>query len=271
MPRWNSQSPGAARLRAAWGGMGLLVLLTGAIVFARALAYPYRTRPLSAADLAALRANTPPGMALVPGGFCRIGTDDADADDDVKPARRAYVPSFYIDRLEVTRAEFHEFDPSYPVSHGQENLPATHITYDQAAAYAAWAGKRLPTEEEWEKAARGTDGRRYPWGDIWEARRVAQRPRPKLPDLLGANSFGPVDAPSGQACFSEPTRMRPVGSVPAGVSPYGCYDMAGSAWEWVQGHYNGNPEQRILRGGAIGYGERACRTYARAIEGSGAT
>jgi formylglycine-generating enzyme required for sulfatase activity len=72
-------------------------------------------------------------------------------------------------------------------------------------------------------------------------------------------------------CPLKPARVRPVGSVPAGASPYGCLDMAGNAWEWVQGFYQGNPQQRILRGGAVGYGERSCRTYARSVEGSGAT
>ncbi len=67
------------------------------------------------------------------------------------------------------------------------------------------------------------------------------------------------------------SRVRRVGSIPAGASPYGCLDMAGNAWEWVQGFYNNNPDQRIIRGGAVGYGQRACRSDVRAIEGSGAT
>ncbi len=208
-------------------------------------------------------------MVLVPAGYCLIGTNDADADEDVRPMRRVFVPSFYMDLHEVTCLEFHQFDPSYPIVRGQESFPATHITFDQAAAYAKWAGKRLPTEEEWEKAARGTDGRRYPWGNVWDARRVAQ-----LPAHTGVGSKAPPAAPTlanGKVCYVGPSRMRPVGSVPEGVSPYGCYDMAGNAWEWVQGYYNGNAEQRILRGGAVGYGERACRTYNRAIEGAGDT
>jgi formylglycine-generating enzyme required for sulfatase activity len=233
----------------------------------------------SAAESAALRAHTPPGMTPVPGGYCWLGTDDADADEDVKPKRRVFLPSFYIDIHEVTNAEFHRFDPAHTFAMGLGNLPVTGVTYDQAAAYATWAGKRLPTEEEWEKAARGTDGRRYPWGDAWEARRVAQRARRTpptghvvhIPSIRVLESFrGQPSADSG-SCSGGPPRVRPVRSVPDGVSPYGCYDMAGNAWEWVQGHYDGNQEQRILRGGAVGYGERACRTYERAIEGSGAT
>ena len=76
---------------------------------------------------------------------------------------------------------------------------------------------------------------------------------------------------TGRLCYSGPQRVQAVGSVSLGVSPYGCYDMAGNAWEWVQGFYNGDSEKRILRGGAVGYGERAHRTYERAIEGAGAT
>jgi formylglycine-generating enzyme required for sulfatase activity len=246
-----------------------LLALAGAVVVVGTAWHRRAWQPASAAQVAALRARAPAGMVLVPGSDCWIGSNDPDADEDVKPMRRMFVPSFYIDRQEVTRAAFQRFDPSYPVAPGQENLPATHITYAQATAYAAWAGKRLPTEEEWEKAARGTDGRRYPWGNVWDALRVAQRPAHAAsgPETL----LNAVAAPVGKVCYVGPSRMQAVGSVPEGISPYGCEDMAGNAWEWVQGYYNGNPEQRILRGGAVGYGERACRTYARAIEGAGDT
>ena len=223
-------------------------------------------RPVTAAQANALRLHTPPGMAAVPGGECWLGSDDADADDDVKPKRRVNVSSYYIDVHEVTNEEFRRFDANHTIVSGQARLPATNITYDQAAAYAKWAGKRLPTEAEWEKAARGTDGRRYPWGDLWDPRKVAPRAR------RGKES-APLPAPTvgGKFCFLGPARTQTVGSVPSGVSPYGCVDMAGNAWEWVQGNYNGNPDQRILRGGAVGYGERACRTYNHAIEGAGDT
>jgi formylglycine-generating enzyme required for sulfatase activity len=197
---------------------------------------------------AAERARTPQGMVYVPGGDCLMGSNDADADDDGKPFRRVFVPSFYMDRTEVTNAEFKRFRPSHPYPKGEDNLPVTNVTYDDAAAYARWAGKRLPTEEEWEKAARGADGRRYPWGNQWDAKRVAARAKRK-------------------GC----SRVQPVGSVSSGASPHGCLDMAGNAWEWVQGFYQGNRHQRILRGGAVGYGEKACRTYARGVEGAEAT
>ena len=223
-------------------------------------------RPVTAAQVNALRLHTPPGMAAVPGGECWLGSDDEDADDDVKPKRRVNVSSYYIDVHEVTNEEFHRFDANHIFTAGQARLPATNITYDQATGYAKWAGKRLPSEAEWEKAARGMDGRRYPWGDVWDPRRVAPRAH------HGKEAAPPPTAPAnGKFCSLGPARTQPVGSVPSGVSPYGCVDMAGNAWEWVQGNYNGNPAQRILRGGAVGYGERACRTYNRAIEGSGDT
>ncbi len=208
---------------------------------------------------------TPIGMVYVPGSYCIIGSNDADADDDVKPAHRQFVPSFYIDRTEVTNTEFRKFRSDFEFPASEANLPATNITKSEAQAYCMWAGKRLPTNDEWEKAARGTDGRRYPWGDVWNANFVAKRG--------GAGSKFPLQltrTKPGQ-CALGAARVQKVGSIPASLSPYGCVDMAGNAWEWVSNLYNDNLQQSILRGGAVGYTERSMRTYNRAIEGSGDT
>lgn len=212
------------------------------------------------------RERTPTGMVYVPGGWFLSGTNDDDGDEDQRPVRRSFVPSFYIGRTEVTNREYRRFKEDHTYPEGEDELPVTNVTYDEADSYARWTGGRLPTESEWEKAARGTDGRRYPWGNLWDASRTAARNR---------TSYSPQPAAVAEkkpgVCLIGPSRVRPVGSVPSGVSPYGCVDMAGNAWEWVQGYYHGNPEQRILRGGAVGYGERANRTYYRGIEGAGAT
>lgn len=222
--------------------------------------------PPSASVQDAERARTPPGMVYVPGGWCFLGTDDPDAEDSVRPRRKVFVPSFYIDRTEVTCEAFQKFDPTYAFKKGNEKLPATAITFAQADAYARWAGKSVPTEAQWEKAARGTDGRRYPWGDVWDPKRVARRGK-----TLGVPVPEELKDKPTNACKLSPARVQPVGSVPAGASPYGCLDMAGNAWEWVAENYLGNPEMRILRGGAVGYSERACRTYLQAVEGSATT
>ena len=158
------------------------------------------------------------------------------------PAHVVYVDAFYIDRYKVTNRDFVEFlnalgahtfacdgfhcasirysssppNPDSPifVEHGQygidpgfETLPTESVTWYGAAAYCAWLGKRLPTEAEWEKAARGTDGRLYPWGNEWQW----------IPDA--------------------PRAPYPVGSQPANVSPYGVYDVLGNKLEWVQDWY----------------------------------
>jgi formylglycine-generating enzyme required for sulfatase activity len=211
-------------------------------------------------------AAVPAGMIYVPGGEAIIGTDDADADDDARPLRRRFVPSFYIDRLEVTNEQYRRFKPEHQFGPGEERVPVTNVTYDEAAAYAAWVGKRLPTEAEWEKAARGGDDRRYPWGDRWDTALVA----PRVRRTASSKGSPPKGAQSGPP-HCPPSRLAVVGLRREGASPYGCLDMAGNAWEWVQGFYQGNRHQRILRGGAVGYGERACRTYGRAIEGAAAT
>ena len=130
-----------------------------------------------------------------------LGSDDPDTDEERRPQQRRFVPDFYIDRLEVTNAEFKRFRPSRTFPKGEESLPATDILYADAEAYAKWAGKRLPTEDEWEKAARGTDGRRFPWGSTWEKNKVALR----------------AERPTKKACGTY-SRVRPVGSVPTLMS-----------------------------------------------------
>ncbi len=198
---------------------------------------------------------TPEGMVLIPAGTALVGTDDTEADEERRPLHKVNLPAFFLDRTEVTNTEFARFRPAHSFDPSQAQLPATGVTYEDAEAYAKWAGKRLPTEDEWEKAARGTDGRAFPWGSAWDKKKVAARALKSTQKL---------------AC-GKPSRVRPVGSVPSGMSPYGCLDMAGNAWEWVQGHPNGNLSQRLIKGGAVGYSERGCRTYERGIEGAKAT
>ena len=221
----------------------------------------------SASETARLKEIAPPRMALIPAGEFWAGTDEEDADEDAKPKRKVFLPSYYMDKYEVTNREYQLFDPKHPFAKGDEELPVSAVTYDEAFAYAKWAGKRLPTNDEWEKAARGVDGRKYPWGNDWSASKVAKRrrtnPKDKAPETDSTLK--------SKACHVGPSRLQPGGSVPESVSPFGCYDMAGNAWEWVQGYFNDDSTKRILRGGAVGYGERACRTYIRSVEGAGDT
>ena len=185
-------------------------------------------------------------MVLVPAGEFLMGSEGW---YDTKPAHQVYLDAFYIDTYEVTNALYQKFAqttgrqaPPYwkDVKYNSPNQPVVGVTWDDAAAYCHWAHKRLPTEAEWEKAARGTDGRTYPWGNQWDKAR--------------ANSAG-----------GGPGRPTPVGSYEGGKSPYGVYDMAGNVWEWVADWYdvnyyqtspNRNPRgpetgnTRVLRGGS---------------------
>ncbi|HET9403068.1 MAG TPA: SUMF1/EgtB/PvdO family nonheme iron enzyme [Burkholderiales bacterium] len=180
-------------------------------------------------------------MAAIPAGPFTMGSDEGPADE--RPAHRLTLAAYLIDRYPVTNARFAEFlnaigpfnarqerlfdfdDPDARVHrvHGKwvadagfEQHPVVEVTWAGARDYCAWRGKRLPSEAEWEKAARGTDGRRYPWGNSTPDRSRAQF----------------------SARFNE---TAPVGAFPAGASPYGVRDMAGNAWEWVSSAYRPYP------------------------------
>jgi len=195
----------------------------------------------------------PDGMVLIPGGEFTMGADDLEPDS--RPVHRVNVSTFYMDRYQVTNAQYrkcvegggclppkdhHAFDDPNRATH-----PVVNVTWTQARTYCHWKGKRLPTEAEWEKAARGTDARRYPWG----------------------NSAAPLThrVKSGETKVAA-NGTEPVGSQPGNVSPYGVFDMVGSVSEWVkdwygEDFYQVSPAQdpqgpvrgafRVLRGGEL--------------------
>lgn len=197
-------------------------------------------------------------MILVSEGNFSMGSDTGNWDES--PQREVWVDAFLMDEFPVTQAEYKRFvdDAAYPppslglawsapydwkgnlFPEGRENHPVVLVSWLDAQAYCEWAGKRLPTEAEWEKAARGTDGRTWPWGNEWNTQKCA---------CSGAGD------------------VLKLGGFPNGVSPFGCQEMAGNVWEWIQDWYDGkyyskapsrNPQgpmassdgERVLKGGA---------------------
>jgi iron(II)-dependent oxidoreductase len=181
------------------------------------------------------------GMVNIPAGSFTMGNTNGPADE--QPAHQVTLPAFSIDRHPVTNAEFAMFlnavgpfntknerlfdvqDPDARIGQvgarwaahaGYERHPVVEVSWAGARDYCAWRGKRLPTEAEWEKAARGTDARKYPWGSAPPDRTRAQH----------------------NAEFNE---TAPVDRFPAGASPYGVQDLAGNAWEWVSSAYRAYP------------------------------
>jgi formylglycine-generating enzyme len=145
------------------------------------------------------------------------------------------VDVFYIDKYPITNSQYEKFmdetgynEPAFwrDKRFNNTNQPVVGVSWDDAIAYANWAGKRLPEEKEWEKAARGTDGRVYPWGNA-------------KPD----KSFAVFDLDISKGAPTD------VGTHPTGVSPYGCYDMSGNVWEWCQEWFT-EGKYRVVRGGS---------------------
>ena len=230
---------------------------------------------LAACDQSSASSVPPEDMVLIPAGQFIMGTNSKEANTDQKPAHTVYLDAFYIDKHEVTNAQYEKFilaggykkrefwteegwnfiqkfqfdadewhQIETPLQYGENSVstepdhPVIGVSWYEANAYAAWAGKRLPTEAEWEKAARGTDGRIYPWGNETDFSKLSY--------------------------FPHVVKVQTVGSFGNGASPYGVLDMAGSVWEWCADWYNEscypqgsrkNPtgpddgEYRVLRGG----------------------
>lgn len=164
------------------------------------------------------------GMTLlfVPEGTFEMGVDVGWKDDE--PAHIVYLDAFWIDQTEVTNDQYRKCvqdgvcnEPSNTASYNDAvyaNHPVVYVNWHEANDYCAWANRRLPTEAEWEKAARGTDARKYPWGD-------------EEVDCSKANY---------KAC-KDWSRTSPVGYYPQAASPYGALDMSGNVWEWVSDWY----------------------------------
>ena len=211
------------------------------------------------------------GMVMVPAGQFWMGCNSAiQAQCDQRPAELPYhivtLAAFAIDKTEVSQADYKScmdagpcsapargFDPQ---THG--SFPVANVLWSQARDYCRWKRKRLPTEAEWEKAARGTDGRVYPWGNAQPS------------------------CPGGLCCCS--TTPEAVGTYPSGASPYGALDMSGNVREWVADPYDANyyvtataidppgpacGTLRVLRGGGANEGGVALETSYRSAPGWG--
>ena len=206
--------------------------------------------------------NEVPGeMILIPAGVFWMGCNseiDNICYDDEKPYHEVQLSAYYIDKTEVTQGAYKKcvdagvcsdpgcnWNPS-----GTPNRPVVCVDWNDAIAYCTWAGKRLPTEAEWEKAARGTDGRKYPWGN--------QTATCEYAVMYDGSDYGCGTGSTWDVCSKSP----------AGDSPYGLCDMAGNVWEWVSDwygsdYYSNSPASnptgpvsgsgRVRRGGSFDY------------------
>jgi len=208
------------------------------------------------------KVEVPAGMVVVPAGPFLMGSDKEDVEErakefgamkpwylDERPMQTVNLPTFFIDRYEITNGEYalylHATGDSVPNGWDRALIkgetirqPVTGVNWFQADGYCRWLGKRLPTEAEWEKASRGTDGREYPWGE----------------------GFDPMKGNTGATRLG---KVMPVGHFPEGASPYGVEDTVGNVWEWTDSWYQQYPGSdyhsddfgetyKVIRGGGWG-------------------
>ncbi len=236
-------------------------------------------------------------LIKIPAGEFKMGTSADEGEIDEHPQHKVYLDEYYIAKYEVTNEQFERFINStgyrtdaekkgvglmiedgkwiekpnvnwrYFYSAGREKHPVISVSWNDVKAYCDWAGLRLPTEAEWEKAARGMDGRDFPWGNDWDTAKCSS----KESDLYFIKSR------SGYLDLGEGKSTLPVGSYSNGTSPYGCYDLAGNAWEWCGDWYGSyytssqhqNPkgplygDHRVLRGGSWYSVSWTCRSAFR--------
>jgi iron(II)-dependent oxidoreductase len=172
----------------------------------------------------------PNAMIQIPAGEFTMGTNVRLSDEG--PEHRVTLPAFQIDKYEVTNLQYKQFidatrhkspqhwtNRTYPP--GKIDHPVVYVSWDDAKSYCEWAGKRLPTDEEWEKAARGSDGRFFPYGNEF--------------DMNKSNN------PVRWTSLHQEGDTAPVGAFEAGQSPYGLYDTSGNVWEWTASWYRAYP------------------------------
>ena len=241
--QWQGPAVVPPKRRVPWLFAVITVCVSAGILLPVFALYGGRKKPLeTAAPTPTL--TPPPGMVYIAGGDFLMGTDDGDEYE--RPAHKETVASFFMDATEVTCEDYQQFvqatghrappqwsNNSYPP--GAAKLPVTGVDWFDADAYAKWAKKRLPTEQEWEFAARANDGRRFPWGNNWSR---------------GAANAGDSSA----------QQLVSVASFPTGKTPSGLMDLAGNAWEWTSSdlvaYPNGKLSQKpvgeikIVRGGS---------------------
>jgi formylglycine-generating enzyme required for sulfatase activity len=189
--------------------------------------------PVAAPDIGSTRVSEKDGMvmAYVSAGEFLMGAADSDSQafDNEKPQHTVYLDAFWIDKTEVTNAQYKKCvqaracetsNEAFNSRFNSDNQPVVGVPWYNAVTYCQWAGRELPTEAQWEKAARGTDGRIYPWGN-----------QPATCDYTVMNDGSGDGCGNGSAAW-------PVGSNPKGASPYGALDMVGNVGEWVADWYD---------------------------------